>query len=98
MSKNTGKDVQLEIRQGLKQYVIGFILSIVFTVLSKFVMLSWLSLFACAQVFVQLYYFMHLADEEKPRYTLLSMIFFVIMVCIISLGSIVIMYATRAAH
>lgn len=60
-----------------KSYVIGFILSIIFTIIPFILvqneMLSKLGLvvailsFASLQLFIQLFFFMHLNTESKPR-------------------------------
>lgn len=109
-NENHGQDVHaaLELKIGLKKYIIGFILCIILTALSyvgatglvadRFTIVVLLSVFASAQVLVQLIYFMHVGDEAKPRYVLMNLVFFVIVLAIITFGSIWIMYALQYTH
>lgn len=85
-----------------KSYLIGFVLSIVFTLTAYFlttghVLEAWtlaltISALAVAQVFVQLFFFLHLAEEQSPRWNLIAFIFMAIVVVIIVGGSLWIMY------
>ncbi len=86
----------------IKTYSIGFVLSIVLTIISfAFVtnkMMAGTSLilallgFACLQLFVQLFFFLHLGQEEKPRWNLMLFLFTMLILLIIVLGSLWIMY------
>lgn len=92
----------------LASYVIGFILSILLTVgayalvklhvahhhqtPSDMVMHIVLPLLAFIQFFVQLYFFLHLGSERKPRWRLLVFGYMAAVVFILVAGSLWIMY------
>ena len=85
----------------LKSYVIGFVLSLVLTAIPLMVVLNdWLEgtrahavLFGAAilQFPVQLIFFMHLREEKKPRYNLMTLLLGLIILVLIVGGSIWIM-------
>ena len=84
-----------------KSYAIGFLLSIVLTIIPLVVVLNdlldrtgtmiVLLVTAVLQFAVQLLFFMHLREEEKPRYNLITLIFGLVIVVLIVGGSIWIM-------
>ncbi|KRF41909.1 cytochrome o ubiquinol oxidase subunit IV [Paenibacillus sp. Soil787] len=92
----------------LKTYATGFLLSIILTILPLVVVMynllestaTYIILIAAAilQFVVQLIFFMHLRDEEKPRYNLLALIFGLIILLTIIIGSIWIMKYNMVAH
>ncbi|REK71721.1 cytochrome o ubiquinol oxidase subunit IV [Paenibacillus paeoniae] len=85
----------------MKSYVIGFLLSIVLTIIplvavmndmfSKQVTTVIILIMAILQFAVQLLFFMHIRDEKKPRYNLISLIFGLVIMLTIVAGSIWIM-------
>lgn len=86
----------------LKTYVKGFVLSLVFTISAYLIVVSHTKLrlgiiitiivaLALAQFFTQLYYFLHLGKESKPRWKLFVFWFMVTVVLILVFGSIWIM-------
>ncbi|MDQ6420217.1 cytochrome o ubiquinol oxidase subunit IV [Paenibacillus sp. LHD-117] len=85
----------------LKSYVIGFVLSIVLTIIplvvvmndmfSKQVNTLIILVMAIFQFAVQLLFFMHIRDEEKPRFNLIALIFGLVIMMTIVAGSIWIM-------
>lgn len=88
----------------LKSYIIGFVLSVVLTLVAFFVVMDpgffhagygviipAILLLAVAQLFVQLIFFMHLAHEAGPRWKLSIFISTVGIVLIVIVGSIWIM-------
>ncbi len=85
----------------LKKYTIGFVLSLVLTLAAYIVvvrdyvtgtaLLALLAGLALVQMIVQLVYFLHLNDEVKPRYRLLSFIFMAGVLAIVVIGSLWIM-------
>jgi cytochrome o ubiquinol oxidase subunit IV len=91
----------------LKSYVTGFICSIVLTIIPIVVLVNnWLEglgstiVFLAAallQFIVQLVFFMHLRDEEKPRYNLMSLLLGIFIVLLIVVGSIWIMMYNMVA-
>jgi cytochrome o ubiquinol oxidase operon protein cyoD len=91
----------------LKSYVIGFVFSLVLTAIPLIVVLNdmlegtaaTLVLLGSAilQFVVQLFYFMHLKEEGKPRYNLMVLILGLIIVLTIVAGSIWIMTYNKVA-
>ena len=90
-----------QVRLSIKPYVIGFILSITLTLLAYwavvggayhagFVIAIVVGL-AILQLFVQLFFFLHLGEEMKPRWRLVILSFGVLVVCIVVFGSLWIM-------
>ncbi|MFD2368961.1 cytochrome o ubiquinol oxidase subunit IV [Brevibacillus sp. GCM10020057] len=85
----------------LKSYVIGFILSIVLTIiplvlvmnnmLDKATTVIWILVMAVLQFIVQLFFFMHIREGEKPRYNVQTLILGLVIVVTIIAGSIWIM-------
>lgn len=85
----------------LKQYVIGFVLSIILTIIPLMVVMNdllegtaaivVLLVAAVLQFAVQLLFFMHLREEEKPRYNLMTLVFGLVILITIVGGSIWIM-------
>lgn len=87
-------------------YSVGFLSSIILTLVayavvvhdifkdvwSPFIIAIILSILACTQLVVQLLFFLHLGEEEKPRWKLLSFIFAFIILGIIVFGSLWIMF------
>ncbi len=87
----------------LKAYLIGFVLSIVFTLLAyvlvvNHVLQGWvlgasIGLLALLQATVQMIYFLHLGKEHKPHWNTLSFFFMFSVLVIIVLGTLWIMYS-----
>lgn len=85
----------------VKSYTVGFILSIVLTIIPIMIVLNgWLEgmtnvvvlmIFAVIQMAIQLIFFMHLREEKKPRYNLISLILGLFIIVVIVAGSIFIM-------
>ncbi|MGG0937106.1 cytochrome o ubiquinol oxidase subunit IV [Brevibacillus centrosporus] len=85
----------------LKSYVIGYILSIVLTIiplvlvmnqmLGKTALVITIMVMAILQFFVQLYFFMHIREGEKPRYNVQALVLGIVIVLTIVAGSIWIM-------
>lgn len=75
----------------LKSYVTGFLFSVVLTIIPIVVLMNnWLEgigstiIFlatAVLQFIVQLVFFMHLREEEEPRYNLMSLILGILLYC-----------------
>lgn len=85
----------------IARYIVGFILSLVLTLAAYAVTLgnkgaSWLLavlvVLAVLQMVVQLLFFLHLDEEQRPRYKLWSFIFMAGTLLIIVVGSIWIMF------
>ncbi|MFE6078599.1 cytochrome o ubiquinol oxidase subunit IV [Paenibacillus sp. NPDC057886] len=92
----------------LKSYVIGFILSIVLTIIPLVVVLNDMMgrtgtvavvlVTAAFQFVVQLFFFMHIRETEKPRWNVMALIFGLLMMLTIVIGSIWIMLNNAVAH
>ncbi|MGK2896241.1 MAG: cytochrome o ubiquinol oxidase subunit IV, partial [Candidatus Saccharimonadales bacterium] len=83
----------------LKQYSLGFILSIFTTAGAYWVVVSnqpgalWIIFgLALLQAVIQLYYFLHLGEELRPRLRLLSLVFMMVILLIVVGGSLWIMH------
>ena len=92
----------------LRLYISGFILSIVLTLAAFFIVnihvtthhfelshefiITTILCLAVAQLFVQLYFFLHMGQEKKPRWNLAVFISFISVILIIVIASIWIMY------
>lgn len=91
----------------LKSYVTGFVLSIVLTIIPLVVVLNGLLEGTAARVVllgtaalqfvVQLLFFMHLREEEKPRYNLMTLLLGLVILLAIVIGSIWIMTYNQVA-
>jgi len=85
----------------LASYIVGFFLSVVFTVIPFYVvferlLIGWaliatLIAFALLQLLTQLIFFLHLGNESKPRFNLLTFSFAGLVVLIVVIGSLWIM-------
>jgi cytochrome o ubiquinol oxidase operon protein cyoD len=96
-----------EAHGSLKSYIIGFVMSLVLTAIPLIVVLNHmlegkaatllLMGSAVLQFVVQLFYFMHLKEEKKPRYNLMVLIFGLVIVFTIVAGSMWIMMYNKVA-
>lgn len=87
--------------RGVRTYVIGFILSIILTLLAFGIVMNnsynaglSISIIVCLaviQLFVQLFFFLHLGQEGQRRWRLVALGFGVLVVAIIVFGSLWIM-------
>jgi len=86
----------------VKSYIVGFILSIILTVIPYWLVVSHIMsgdslvftvvIFAIAQLLVQLIFFLHLGTSPEQRNSTLSFIFTVIVVFLIAGGSLWVMW------
>ena len=93
---------QLNYRHETRQYVTGFIGAAALTVLAyTSVKLSWFSAgltaafvltLAILQLAVQVYYFLHLKSESKPRWRSWTFAFTLVMMLVVVAGSLWVMY------
>lgn len=84
-----------------RKYILGFILSLILTLVpyyavthgvsSKLLLGAILAIAAISQVYVQLYYFLHLGQEAKPRWKAYSLYFAVMILVILVFGSLWVM-------
>lgn len=92
----------------VRTYCIGFVLSLVltitaYTLVTQEVLSSWNLIFALSglavtQLFVQLYFFLHLGKESKPRWKLHALLFAAMVVVIVVFGSLWIMKNLMYGH
>lgn len=110
MAKQSAHDLTKqhgESHGSLKSYLTGFLFSLVLTIIPIVVLANnWLEgkgstivflVTAVLQFIVQLVFFMHLREEEKPRYNLMSLILGLFIVLLIVFGSIWIMMYNMVA-
>lgn len=96
-----------EAHGSLKSYTLGFICSLVLTALPVAIVLGdlmegtqkkvVLMLAGVLQLIVQLVFFMHLREERKPRYNLLSLLLGLVILVVIVAGSMWIMLYNTVA-
>ncbi|CAH0120375.1 MULTISPECIES: cytochrome o ubiquinol oxidase subunit IV [unclassified Paenibacillus] len=92
----------------LKSYVIGFLLSIILTVIPLVVVMNGMLnktatavvilAMAALQFIVQLFFFMHIRDGENKRWNVMALILGLVIVVTILAGSIWIMTFNQVAH
>jgi cytochrome o ubiquinol oxidase subunit IV len=107
MAQHTAHDNH-ESHGSLKSYVIGFVLSLVLTIIPLVVVLNdmvegtaamvVLLVTAVLQFVVQLIFFMHLREEQKPRWNLMALLLGIFILLTIVIGSIWIMTYNTVAH
>jgi len=100
------KEIQKEWHGTMKAYVIGFVVSILLTAASFFLVitrvLSGRALvftiigLALVQAIVQLLFFLHVGQEAKPRWETVVFYFMVMVLLIIAIGSLWIMIDLNA--
>ena len=85
-----------------KSYIVGLAISLALTIASFTTVIykvfppigiyTTITLLAVVQILVQVFYFLHIGHEEKPRWNLISLIFSVIIIFIVISGSMWVMY------
>lgn len=96
-----------EAHGSFKSYTLGFLLSLILTVIPIAIVLNgWLEgtanalalmVAAIAQFIVQLLFFMHLREEKKPRYNLITLLLGLVILLVIVAGSMWIMMYNMVA-
>lgn len=96
------QEIKKEWHGSLKSYIIGFIVSILLTILSFSlvvtrilsgqILVHTLIVLALTQAIVQLLFFLHLGREDKPRWETLVFYFMILILVIVVIGSLWIMY------
>ncbi|MED1490233.1 cytochrome o ubiquinol oxidase subunit IV [Bacillus smithii] len=91
----------MENHGSLKSYVTGFVLSIILTIIplllvtnhvfSKGMLVVAIMTMAVLQFVIQLVFFMHIRESEKPRYNGLALLLGIVFVLTIVIGSMWIM-------
>jgi cytochrome o ubiquinol oxidase operon protein cyoD len=95
-------EIKKEYHGSYRSYLIGFVTSLVLTfisfslvgfeVLSGKTLIYVIVVLALIQAIIQLLFFLHLGQEEKPRWDTLIFGFMVLVLLILALGSLWIMY------
>ena len=95
-------EIKKEWHGTLKSYVIGFVVSVALTILSFYLVISetmtghnliyTIMGLALVQAIVQLHFFLHVGQEDKPRWETLVFYFMVLVLLIVAVGSLWIMY------
>ena len=96
------KEIQKKWHGSLRSYVIGFAASLILTSLSFVLVVSehltgsaliyTISFLAVLQAAVQLRYFLHLGEEEKPHWETFIFLFMLLILVIITVGSLWVMH------
>ena len=83
-------------------YLSGFLISIFLTMYAYIAvvhrsfsgqkLMVWLLCLAVVQFFVQIFFFLHIGRESRPRWKLLTLFFMITVVLIVVLGSLWVMY------
>lgn len=89
-------------QQTLRLYVVGFAWSVLLTLgayvavvshmLARRDLIIYIMILAIIQVWVQLYFFLHLGSEPKPRWNIWTFLFMSLILLIIVIGSLWIMH------
>ena len=84
-----------------KQYTIGFILSVILTVIpfgmvmaggfGRGIVMAVIAIAAVAQVLVQLVYFLHMNSSSEQRWNVIAFIYTVLCIAVLLVGSVWIM-------
>lgn len=92
---------QHEKNSHMKNYVIGFVLSVILTLLAFIIvwqsllddmfLVSVLIILAVSQLYVQVTFFFNLNSEKKPKWNTMAFLFMMLIVLIVVLGSLWIM-------
>jgi cytochrome o ubiquinol oxidase operon protein cyoD len=101
-SHGHGHDHHEEHNHGsMKSYTIGFIISLVLTIIPMVIVfndvmgrigtIAVIMVTAVLQLFVQLFFFMHIREGEKPRYNVMALTLGFVIVITIVAGSVWIM-------
>ncbi|MGD8192320.1 cytochrome o ubiquinol oxidase subunit IV [Brevibacillus ginsengisoli] len=91
-----------------KSYIVGFIISIILTIIPLVMVLNHMMtntalvvvsmVMAIAQFLVQLFFFMHIREGEGPKYNVMALILGVVVVFTIVAGSMWIMTFNSMVH
>lgn len=85
----------------VKQYTIGFILSIILTVIpfgmvmaggfSRGLLVTVIAITAVAQVLIQLVYFLHMNSSSEQRWNVIAFVYTIVCIAVLLIGSVWIM-------
>lgn len=98
---NVLKKIQRQWHGTLRAYLIGFVLSLLLTALSFFLvvkqsfarefLLYLIACFAFLQATIQMIFFLHIGQEAKPRFETITLIFTLVILVVIVVGSLWVM-------
>ena len=84
-----------------KQYTIGFILSVILTVIpfgmvmaggfGRGIVMAVIAITAVAQVLVQLVYFLHMNSSSEQRWNVIAFVYTIVCIAVLLIGSVWIM-------
>lgn len=83
-----------------KQYTVGFILSVILTIIpfdgdgggfSRGLLVTVIAITAVAQVLVQLVYFLHMNTSSEQRWNMIAFIYTILCIAVLLIGSVWIM-------
>ncbi len=87
----------------VKTYLLGFFLSVVLTLAAYFLVVTHVLVgrvlsvvllgLGVTQALIQLFCFLHLGRERKPRWNLLTFLFMLVVLLVLVIGSMFIMYS-----
>ncbi len=96
------KEIKKEYHGSLIAYIIGFTLSLIFTLASfllvkfgvfpAFVLVWTIVGLAVLQAFIQMIFFLHLGQEDAPQWETMVFYFMLLLLAIVVLGTLWIMY------
>ncbi|MCG2608310.1 MULTISPECIES: cytochrome o ubiquinol oxidase subunit IV [unclassified Acinetobacter] len=85
----------------VKQYTVGFILSIVLTIIpfgmvmaggfDRGILITVIAITAVAQILVQLIYFLHMNSSSEQRWNVIAFVYTILTIAILLVGSVWIM-------
>ena len=91
----------------VKQYTIGFILSVLLTVIpfgmvmaggfSRGLLVAVIAITAIAQILIQLIYFLHMNSSSEQRWNVIAFIYTVLCIAVLLVGSVWIMNCLRSS-
>ena len=89
-------------RYAMRSYVTGFVLSVILTLIPYVIVVNHMFgkqslvvavvVFGVAQLLVQVIFFLHLSKKSKPRWNIIVLVFTVLIVAILVVGSLWVMY------
>ena len=95
-------DDKIDGHGSIKSYIIGFILSIILTLIPYYMVVNHIFsvpythvvilIFAVLQFLVQVIFFLHISEEKGAKLNLYALIFTIVVFVILVIGSIWIMY------
>ena len=99
---NTNHEAHLDGHGSLKSYIIGFILSIILTLIPYYIVTThamsvtltyaMVLLFAVLQFIIQVVFFLHVSEGQDSKWNIMALVFTIVVLLILIFGSMWIMY------